>query len=157
MESISNDRAASLPTSDRRDTDTTQLMRPASQCDPDEEEFRTIIEKAAAKVRKGLKSPTRASTFPKLSDPNALCDNVRDYEEYLWAQDLIPGIASKKLQWSSRFLACCFRLFRINQKAESRTNNTSNNFSLRKKLRKDTEKTAKTALIAECASMEIFC
>ncbi|RAL65713.1 hypothetical protein DID88_005381 [Monilinia fructigena] len=95
-------------------------------CDPDEEEFRTIIGKAAAKVRKGLKSPTRASALPKLSDLNALCDNVRDYEEHLWAQDSIPGIASKKLQWSSRFLACCFRLFRINQEAESRTNNASN-------------------------------
>jgi hypothetical protein len=131
----------SLPASNDCDIVNPPLVRSTNHYDPEENQVQVIVEKAATKVRRGLKIFTRANnTLPRLlNDQDALCDKARYhdearyYEENLWAQASRAETEFKKLEtdfkkfeWSSRFLASCFRLIRINLEAEHSPENQPN-------------------------------
>ncbi|ESZ97864.1 hypothetical protein SBOR_1740 [Sclerotinia borealis F-4128] len=113
------------PANDNCDTNDTELVRSTSQYHSDDNEVRNIVEKAAAKIRRGLRNLGRASILPLISsDSKALNNNAEYYEQYFWTQATAETVQT--LQWFNRFFASCFGLIRIGLEAECRTDSHPN-------------------------------
>ncbi|PQE24886.1 hypothetical protein CJF32_00007233 [Rutstroemia sp. NJR-2017a WRK4] len=112
-----------LPANDNYDANGTQLTQSTVQDHSDNDEIQIIVKAAAAKIRKGLKNLESARTLPQLSnDTENLYDKAKSFEENLWAQASRTGAVLKEVTWSSRFLASCFRMIRLNLGIEYRAN-----------------------------------
>ncbi|PQE15169.1 hypothetical protein CJF30_00011401 [Rutstroemia sp. NJR-2017a BBW] len=108
-----------LPANDNYNANSTQPTQSTVQDHSDRNEIQIIVEAAAGKIRKGLKNLESAHTLPQLSnDFEDLYDKAKYFEEDLWAQASRTGAILRRVKWSSRFLASCFRMIRLNLRIE---------------------------------------
>ena len=100
---------------DKCDTYIPQVARCANDCYPQDEETRILVEKAATKIRRGLKNLGKSSpAVPELlNDQRSYSDKAKYYEDYLWVQAARTGSALQEATWLHRFLASCFGLIRV--------------------------------------------